>query len=54
LDLLPKFFVEYHSSPDDDDRVGEEKLAEQRKKERHRSEVAQTAREIGGRGRQCL
>jgi hypothetical protein len=41
LDLLPKFFVEYHSSPDDDDRVGEEKLAEQRKKERHRSEVAQ-------------
>jgi hypothetical protein len=41
IKLFTKIFVEYHSSPDVDDRVGEEKLAEQRKKERHRSEVVQ-------------
>src|SRR4051794_18282322 len=38
-----EIFIEYHSSSDVDDRVGEEKLAEQRKKE-----------DIGARLRNCM
>jgi len=41
LDHLPKFSSCTRSSLNGDDRVGEEKLAEQRKKERHRREVVQ-------------
>src|SRR5271155_2980787 len=54
LDRLPKFSSCTSSSLNGDDRVGEDKLAEQRKKERHVKRGCATARETGGNCRQYL